>query len=904
MKKLFLSLIIVLSFSIFNLKAGHGMPLVNPSFTVGTTGLTFTASSNAATCGGGPYWLQVELRCTSSQLTGTPPSTMQTNLLNWTGPGVNYNSFPWFNSLLNVPNYTFPTWTDNCTTEPYNSVFISFTGLCPGQTYFFSAREWVSGTNSVGPWTTPSSFVVPGTFVPLNFNVTASPSIFCSPGSSTLTISSITGGCGQTNIQWLPGGSTLNPIVVSPASTTNYTALVTTPCNTLSKVITVTVVPNVSAAFTPLNTNTCAGIPVQYNHTGTAGVSHIWSVFPIGATISSNTISNPSITFNNPGLYTISHTVSVGTCSNVVTTTANITGIGASFTSSNPNQCLQNNSFTFNSTATVGTQSYTFSPSIGSPPSSNTPNYGPVSFTSPGTYTVTYSNTNSGCTSSTYSVINIYPTPTLAVSNSGPVCEGNNINLTLTTTATSYSWTGPNGFTSTLQNPSITSTSVANSGTYQINVASVNNCTNTSNTNVVINPPPQITVTTPTACSGGSFSINSFGGINYTWTGPNSYTSNSQNLFFTNANSNLNGLYTVVGTDVNGCIGTNTVLVNVNPSFTISINNNSPICAGSVLQLNSPPGFIYNWSGPNGFSSTQQTPQLSNVSSQTTGQYSLNVQDNNGCQGSAVTNVIVNPSPQLSITNSKDKICTPACVDFTLNASSSLASLIWEFISGVSTNTNTSTQCYTKGGIYTSTATATDVNGCISVITHSVEVYDTPTADFIFSPLKPIENEYVQFSNASYGAPLTSMINGWYINNELTSFANSPQIAFQYPGDYLVTLIVLTTHGCSDTISKIVNIKENYYLWVPNSFTPNNDGLNDTFQPKGQGIAKYELMVFDRWGEMIFKTKEFNQGWDGKHHRGIDYGIYCKDDVYTWLIKVTDVFGKSHELKGHVTLIK
>ena len=91
--KFTLSLLIVLVIS-NRASASHGMALVNPSFTVGTTGLTFTASSNAATCGGGPYWLQVELRCTAGQLTGTPPASMQTNLLNWTGPGNTYNNVP------------------------------------------------------------------------------------------------------------------------------------------------------------------------------------------------------------------------------------------------------------------------------------------------------------------------------------------------------------------------------------------------------------------------------------------------------------------------------------------------------------------------------------------------------------------------------------------------------------------------------------------------------------------------------------------------------------------------------------------------------------------------------------------------------------------------------------------
>lgn len=567
----------------------------------------------------------------------------------------------------------------------------------------------------------------------------------------------------------------------------------------------------------------------------------------------------------------------------------------------NPNQCLQSNSFSFNSTSTVGTQSYTFSPSLGAPPNGNTPNYGPVSFTSPGTYTVTYSNSNAGCTSSTYSVINIYPTPTLNIVNNTPICAGNSASITLNTPVISYTWSGPGSFSSNAQNPTINSTTTSNTGVYQVNIKDVNGCVNSGTTNVIINPNPQITIPTPTACSGGSFTLTTSGGTTYQWTGPGGFTSNLQNPTFTNSNSTLNGVYSVLVTDANGCTGSNSVTVNVNPSFTISVTNNSPICEKSILQINSPAGYIYNWTGPNGFTSTSQSPQIINTSLSSSGQYSLTAFDLNGCQGNAVTNVVINPLPTASIISSKDKICTPACIDFTLS-SSNLNNIDWVFAGGVPETNTVSTQCYTQGGIYSSTATITDNNGCKNIITHSVEVYNTPTADFIFNPLRPIEKDEVHLTNSSYGS--NSLNYEWYINSILTYTVPNPTTIFSTPGTYPITLVIKTDKGCSDTISKIINVGEDYFIYVPNVFTPNQDGLNDTFQPKGQGIVKYQLMIFDRWGEMIYETKEFNQGWDGKHHRGIDYGTYCKDDIYTWLIKVVDTFGKSHELKGHVTLIK
>ena len=86
---------------------------------------------------------------------------------------------------------------------------------------------------------------------------------------------------------------------------------------------------------------------------------------------------------------------------------------------------------------------------------------------------------------------------------------------------------------------------------------------------------------------------------------------------------------------------------------------------------------------------------------------------------------------------------------------------------------------------------------------------------------------------------------------------------------------------------------------MPNAFTPNGDGINDTFQPKGHGIVKYDLMVFDRWGEKLFHTTDFFKGWDG-----IFKGELSKDDTYVWQIVVKNAEGKSKSLKGIVTLVK
>ncbi len=111
--------------------------------------------------------------------------------------------------------------------------------------------------------------------------------------------------------------------------------------------------------------------------------------------------------------------------------------------------------------------------------------------------------------------------------------------------------------------------------------------------------------------------------------------------------------------------------------------------------------------------------------------------------------------------------------------------------------------------------------------------------------------------------------------------------------------------GCTDTLIRPLVVGEDYGVYVPNAFTPNDDGLNDTFQPKGFGVVKYQMYVFDRWGEKMFQTNDFGTGWNGTKQakNDVKYGI-CEEGTYTWLIETTDVFGKSHELKGHVILLR
>jgi gliding motility-associated-like protein len=138
----------------------------------------------------------------------------------------------------------------------------------------------------------------------------------------------------------------------------------------------------------------------------------------------------------------------------------------------------------------------------------------------------------------------------------------------------------------------------------------------------------------------------------------------------------------------------------------------------------------------------------------------------------------------------------------------------------------------------------------------------------------------------------------------LTTTEVNPSFSFSSDSGsvYNVCLAAQNVHGCYDTVCHEVIIEEVYLIYTPNAFTPNGDGLNDIFLPFIQGEAPetYELMIFDRWGEMIFRSTDELKGWDGTHKN-----MKAKEDVYVWKIKVKEAKNsKKHEHVGHVTLLR
>jgi gliding motility-associated-like protein len=198
---------------------------------------------------------------------------------------------------------------------------------------------------------------------------------------------------------------------------------------------------------------------------------------------------------------------------------------------------------------------------------------------------------------------------------------------------------------------------------------------------------------------------------------------------------------------------------------------------------------------------------------------------------------------------------------------------------------------------YTVNLIVKDAYGCFDTTSSMIKIKPKPQSSFEYIE-NPDRNGELHFSNQSTGASEYS----WNFDNGTSSFLFEPQITYDKEGSYDIMLTVINPEGCMDTSVR------NYYfmpgLWMPNAFTPDNNGNNDTFKPVTQRttLEPYEFLVFDRWGQLIFKTTTPEVGWDGKHN-----GEPCQAGSYTYLVQYREGKIESSEIvtkRGMVSLIR
>lgn len=440
-------------------------------------------------------------------------------------------------------------------------------------------------------------------------------------------------------------------------------------------------------------------------------------------------------------------------------------------------------------------------------------------------------------------------------------------------------------------------------GNYDVTITNGGGCSEV--VNVVVTEPSVITnapLPDVSICPGTTetLSLTLFGGTppyNYNW----STGDNTQNI---TVSPSVSTTYSVTATDANNCpVIVETATVSVLPPFAGSVDQNIGTCIGGSVSFSAyasggDGNYTFNWSNGAGGAIQNLTPDTSGV-------YTVTITD--GCGStpfvdSITVQVDTFPTHTYSVEN---PICIGQPATFVLDEYDPEAFYLFNFGDGILGIANSSTISHTYNTIDTFDVTLevrTDYCDSIRTDTDLVVVQPVPRARFDVLPdeVFTISNPLATFNSTTVNA--TNWI--WSIDGIRTSDQPSFFFDFRDSGTYNVELIAFNALGCADTTSQEVRVGYEYpNFFIPNSFTPNGDGLNDEFGPviNERVVANYEFLVFNRLGDLVFSTSDPTVYWNGKRDNS---GAMSGQDFFWWKVTYNDIDFESHEYQGKVTLIK
>ena len=368
--------------------------------------------------------------------------------------------------------------------------------------------------------------------------------------------------------------------------------------------------------------------------------------------------------------------------------------------------------------------------------------------------------------------------------------------------------------------------------------------------------------------------------------------------------------YSVFVTDANGCTTSPKIItVNVTPQLLIATTSNT-LCHGDNIVLGpsiTSPGkggpYTYLWNT----SETTPTKVAVGNYSATTNNYTVTVSDGCSLPATGVFTLVVNPIPVISFVSDKLNGCAPLAITLTGTSNGIGDNFQWSAGNNLNFSGNPKSVTLADSGKYTITLVVTStLTGCKATLIKNnyIEVYPMPIASFYSDPsTTTILSPTFNFTNTSQGAVGYNWNFGdpMAIGGTNTSILINPSHSYANAGIYTVYLEVTSIKGCKDNTSLQVEVTPDFALYVPNTFTPDGNGLNDVFLPMGVGIDEdnYRMDIFDRWGEQIFTSNSFRKGWDGSV-KGNKIG---QNGVYVYKITVYDMKGNKHPYVGHVTLL-
>lgn len=779
----------------------------------------------------------------------------------------------------------------------------------------------------------------------------------CSPtGTASVSVTGYTATPAPT-YQWLPGNQTTASISGLIAGT--YTCLVgmQTGCGSITQTVTAVVASTSTFSFTTASQNptcnngtngsasvTLSGGSTPYTYTWTSTpVAHTSSVsnlsagtYTVGMSDNSGCTTYTTIALSNPPAISASMITAPTTCTAAIgSATASCTGLAPYtyvWSNAGTTQTINNlavgaysvtvtdaNTCTATATGTVSVQGFTWTASaagtnplcVGSATGSAT-----VSVANGGANTFTYSWTpsaqtnsvatsllagsytaqvtdNNGCISTASVTLN-NPAPLTATVTTAPtICTGSVGSASVSCSGLApltYSWV-----TSPIQ-----TTSVAINlpqGAINVLIVDANNCS-VMGTGTVLSTGfswAPIATTSPTKCFGSSdgtatVSISNAPAINtytYSWL-PSSQTTSVATGFAAQTIS-------VTAIDQNGCVATATAIVTQPTRVNVTAQSAAATCTGATGIAQA---FASGGTAPYTYSWTPTTPaQNTTIATHlVTGNYNISITDANGCAASAT--ILVGDTNNLSATTSVNPDMCNKGVGIATAKPTGTAPYTYTWTSSPPQYTQAADSL--TSGSYT--VFIVDANGCTTssaaIITNKNDVLNSNLST---SPEGEVwaENQTSLYISHDGNWNITKSFITDSANNTISMNQNPYTYTFPKYGTYTVTAYYISIHGCTDTITYNVLVKDYLTFYIPNAFTPNGDGLNDVFTAEGTFVSNFQMSIYDRWGTLVTTLNSSNPSWNGTKNGGP-----APVDTYVYVGSATDMYGKHSSFHGQVTLIR
>ena len=430
---------------------------------------------------------------------------------------------------------------------------------------------------------------------------------------------------------------------------------------------------------------------------------------------------------------------------------------------------------------------------------------------------------------------------------------------------------------------------------------------NSKTVEFTIAPKPIATISAPSKiCLGDTFQlVADTTASSFSWSGPNNFKSTNAKVLFENVKSNQSGEY-IVNLKTGDCTNTGKITISVDQFEKIQLQPIGPFCSYDTSKYIIASNTKGVWNTISGLipHPTDSTKSFFTPSNALTGVSKIKLISKVGCGGDAEIDIVVNPLPSTEFSISDKFGCKPFTFKLSNPKTQSSDSLFFEINSSnlKVIGLNEVSHVINDSGCYSLKVTNFN-KGCFSskLMDNVVCVDERPIADFDLNKQElDVTDPVVKLSNKSKKASSYK----WFMGDGFISLETNPSYRYKEEAEtYKIVLVAYRGSSCMDTLIKEIKIPDKFSVYVPNTFTPNQDKSNEVFIPvitKAIVADSYEFKIYDRWGELVFESHDRTKGWNGYYGNKLS-----PDGTYIWKLTVIDDISKSRkEFIGHVNLLK